>query len=277
MPQPNDGGNAETIEEPKAPVIDAFGQAELAEPPKKEETEDKEKKEDKKTKEFAAIPEDHPTVVALKAEIEKVKNEYGTNLSGQRTVIATLEGKIDALLKGGAHKEENGEVDVLFKDIKHSKDLTKEQRDEMTDTEIRQMDEIADMKEAQNKMYAEQQKALKAGTKVQETTKVENLNSLVQTFAKDLAKNEDGTENTQLANEIIESTKQFNLEGLDAETVKQRVISAHKLLPSYTPPKEQPKKNGKPVTNTKSTDEDPFGVNKIVEEAGKGGDGTYAL
>lgn len=259
-------------------ATDAFGQPTAPETKPEGEGEGEKgkgeegKKEEKK--DYPAIPDDHPTIVALKGEIEKVKSEYGGNLSGQREVIKTLEAKVEALTKGGKPAGDEGEEDVLFKkeDIKWSKDLTKEEREEMTETEIKQMDEIATLKEAQNKIYAEGKKKEKQS----ETEKVNDLQSLVKNTAKELAKKEDGTVDTDLANQIIESTKQFNLEGLDEATVKARVETARKLLPDYKPPAEQIKKNGKPVDGGKPSD-DPFGVDKIVEEATKGSDGAYAL
>jgi len=254
---------------------DAFGQA--PNPPAPAPEGEGEQKPEKK---FDAIPEDHPTIVALKAQIDSVKTEYGGNLSGQRELIKTLNDKIEALSNGKVIEGEGGTPDVLFKDIKRSKDLTKEERDDMTDTEIRQMDQIADMQEAQNKMYADSQKKNKeedTSKKAQETEAVNDLNTLVQTTATVLAREANGgKDNVELANQIIESSKQFNLAGLDEKTVKERVMSAAKLLPTYTPPKEQTTTHGKTVKDT-AAGSDPFGVDKIVEEATKGSDGTYSL
>lgn len=250
-----DGGKDE-------PVVDAFGNSDK---PAEYKPKEEEKKEEKK---FEAIPDDHPTIVSLKGEIQKVKDEYGGNLSGQREVIKGLEAKIEALGKGKA-TEEGGEEDVIYKkeEIKWSKDLTKEEKDDMTDTEIKQMDEIARMKEAQNKLYSAQVKASKGA----ETAKVTDLNSLVQATAKELAGG-----NVELANQIIENSKQFSFEGLSEAAVKERVANAAKLLPDYKPAKEQPSKNGAPVKKA-SADTDPFGVDKIVEEATKKTAGSYAL
>lgn len=271
--------NTETTEqEPKA---DAFGMSEPAEPQAKSEGgEDKGDKGGDKggDKKFDPIPEDHPTIVGLKNQIEEIKKSYGGNLSSQRDIIKTLEGKIDALTsgKGGAGAGDKGgeeATDVLFKDIKWSKDLTKEEREEMTETEIKQMDAIASMQEAQNKMYAQ----LQAKGKTEETAKVENLNASVQSIAKELSKGEDGKENIDLANQIIEAAKMFNLEGLTEAQLKERVAMAAKHVPDYKPPKEQTNKGGgKPVKQTKDAD-DPFGVDQIVEDVRKGSDGNYSL
>lgn len=269
MPEPlnkdnEDGKEEETkVEEPK---VDAFGMGE-PEAPKKEEVKT-EAKDDKKSE---PLPDDHPTVVALKAEIEKVKSEYGGNLSGQRQVIERLTKEIDDLKKG--NKTEDDKEDLLFPDIKWSKDLTPEEREAMTDNEIKQMDEIAQMKDIQNKQHIASQK----GKKDEEAKKADDIQSLVKSTALELSKDEDGKENVELANQIIESAKQFNLVGLDEKTIKERVATAQKLLPDYTPPKEKETKSGKTVKKTTTT-EDPFGIDAIVEGASKSQDaGNYDL
>lgn len=254
---------------PKEAETDAFGVDVNPPQPPKEGGEEKEK-----GKKYDPIPDDHPTITALKAKIEDVKKEYGGNLSGQRDVIKRLEGEIETLKKGGKTDKDEKGVDVLFKDIKWSKDLKPEEREEMTDTEIKQMDEIAAMKEAQNKMYAEQQKK----GKTEEEAKAEDLNSTVRDAALELAKAaSEGKENKDLANEIIEAVKMFNLQGLTEKEVQERVKMAASHVPTYKPPKEQVQKNGKPVKDNNAGGDDPFGTNKIIEEATKGSDGTYAL
>lgn len=259
------GAGGEGAGEPK---VDMFGQGEPPAPPeKKTESE----------KKFENIPDDHPTIVGLKNQIEAVKKEYGGNLSGQRDVIKTLEGKIELLTKGkGGKGETEPEGDVLFKkdQIKWSKDLKAEEREDMTETEIKQMDEIAAMKEAQNKLYASQQKSIKESG----AAKVEDLNSLVRATALELSKGENGVENPTLANQIIESSKQFNFEGLDEKTAKERIASAAKLIPDYKAPKENPTKTGKVVADGKGGGTDPFASNdKIVAEATTPKGGNYAL
>lgn len=255
------------------PKQDAFGaDNQPPTPPKKGGKEQGEGKDDD--------IENNPLVKELRTQIESVKKEYGTNLSGQRTVIERLEKEIEALKKGGkpTGEGEGGDADgeVLFKDIKRSKDLTKDERDEMTETEIRQMDQIADMQEAQNKLYAELQKK----GKTEETKQVEDLNTTVRSAALELSKGEDGKENTELANQIIESFKamKFSTDGLSAEDIKKRVKLAAGEVPDYKPPKEQPSNNGKgKVVKKGASDTDPFGVDAIVEEATKGQDGNYTL
>ena len=275
MPEPKapaaDGGEGEGADNTQKPQADAFGEvpADPQQPPAAE------KKEEKKT--FEPIPDDHPTIVSLKEQIEKVRTDYGTNLSGQRELITKLEKKITDLTGGAGGGEGGGaaaQTDFIFdpKNIKRSKDLTKEQREDMTETEIAQMDEIAEMKEAMNKQYADTQK----GKKVETETKQSDLQGWVKGAAKELAKKEDGTEDTALANLIIESVKQFNLEGLTEAEVKERVLNAAKLVPDYKPPKEQKGARGKTLDGG-NKGEDPFGSEKIIEEATAAKGGNYSL
>jgi len=278
MPEPIEK-KEEGVEEES---IDAFGQ-DLNTPSNPEEGEEG-KKEDKK---YETIPEDHPTIVTLKNEIEKVKQDkdsMGGNLSKQNDIIKILEGKIDVLMQGkGGDKGKETEFDVIYKpeDIKRSKDLTEEEREEMTSTEIRQMDEIADMKEKQNEIYANQQKEArerKAKEDAGTGTKVEDINKAVQEHAKTLAKGEDGKDNTEMANQIIESFKvlKFDVEGLSAEELQKRVEMAASQVPNYTPPKEQVNKGGKGVDGGKGKT-DVFNTDQIIEEATKDNDGNYSL
>lgn len=254
---------------PKEAEIDAFGNNNKAPVPPA-----KENKGGEGGKKYDPIPEDHPTISALKKQIDEVKSSYGGNLVAQRDVIKRLEAEIETLKKGKDEKKEEGKdgEDLLFKDIKWSKDLTQEERDEMTETEIKQMDEIAAMKDAQNKLYSKQQEKAKN----EEKKEVDDLNNAVRDTAKELAKGEDGKDNVELANQIIEASKMFNLVGLSVDEVKERVKMAAQHVPNYKPPKEQIKKDGKAV-RTGGTVEDPFGVDRIIEEATSGGDGNYTL
>ena len=187
-----------------------------------------------------------------------------------------MEGEIETLKKGGKNDKDkdNEGFDVLYKEIKWSKDLTADEREEMTETEIKQMDEIVSMKDAQNKIYIEQQK----GGKKDETKKVEDLNNTVRSTASELAKVANGgKENLELANQIIEASKMFNLAGLSEAEVKDRVTKAAQHVPTYKAPKEQIHKNGKTVKTEGAGGDDPFGIDKIVEDVKKGSDGNYSL
>lgn len=227
----------------------------------------------KKEKKFDAIPEDHPMIIALRKEIVDVKTEYGGNLSGQRDAIKILEGKIEALTSGkGGEKDKDGEF-VLFKDIKRSKDLKPEERENMTEAEIRQMDENADIKDGQNKIYAE----MMGGKKKEETGAVEDRNNAVRTEAMALAKASAGKEDTALANQIIEAFNMYDQSKIKPEQVKEFVLKAASGLSTYKAPKDAKTIKGNAVKDG-GDGSDPHNVDKIVEEAHKAGKGGgYAL
>lgn len=246
-------------------------------------TEDEGKTEDVKPivkeevkKDTLVIPEDHPTIVALKAQIESVKSEYGSNLSGQRDVIKKLEAKIADFEKTGG-KGEEAELDknLPFKpeEIVFSKDLPKDKLDDMTDNEIKLHDELMKNRQIMNEDRRERNKqALDATRSSEDAQKVTDLNGSVRTIALELAGND-----TAIANAIIESTKQFNLTGLTQDELKARVTTAHTLIPNYKPKNEPITKRGAPVT-TQGDGKDPFGTDKIIEEvAGKRNGKTFNL
>lgn len=246
------------------PITDVFGSDNKDPIPPKEGGDDGDKgKDDKK---FETIPDDHPTIVALKEQIENVKKEYGGNLAGQRDVIKKLEGQIDALTKKGGKDGEQDTSHLPFdpKTIVFSKDLPKERLDDMTDNEIKLHDELMQNRQIMNKQAQEsfdfKQKS-ENDKKSAEDKQVDDLNTLIRDTAKSLA-----GDNQDVANQIIESVKQFNLTGLKEDEVKTRVENAYKLLPDYKPPKEPVTRKGNPVKTGTDDKTDPFGTNKIVDE-----------
>jgi hypothetical protein len=124
-------------EQPKAPETDLFGvPLETPEPKVEEKADDKEVKDKGKEDTKELDIENHPFVQTLRKEVENIKSEYGASLSGQRTVIKNLEKKI-AELQSGKSPADGKQEGVPFKDIKRSKDLTKDERDAMTEVELR--------------------------------------------------------------------------------------------------------------------------------------------
>ena len=198
------------------------------------------------------------------AELSRQLGEYSqkekgwgeTNTSKDENIRA-MAAKIKILetqIKGEKGGGEGGGDEALFKEIKTSKDLTAEQKEEMTDTEIKQMDEIAALKSGMNNLATLIKKGqTKEGGEI-------DTQGIVKDTARDLAAG-----NKELANQIIESVKQFVLDGLDEEQIIARVGKAATLVSGYKPPKEQPAGGkGKPAGGT--GDSDPYGVDKIVEE-----------
>jgi len=236
------------------------------------ETNVEEVKTEEPKKEYTPIPEDHPVIVSLKKDIDTVKNTYGNNLSGQRKIIDELNATIKSLKEGKKEEVEEG----LYKkeDIMWSKDLTKEERDNMTDNEIRQMDEIASMKVAQNKMFKDMKNEVKVLT-----PEPLDINKIVREKALELSK-KDEIEDEIVANKIIESYNnlKFDTTGLSAQDVIQRVVLSAKSVPEYTPAKENSVVTPSSPVKNETDKKDPFGVDKIVEEThSKGSIGVTAL
>lgn len=217
--------------------------------------------------------------IALEAKVlalENDKTSMSTNLINQGKLIEDLR-KGKNLDKDGKPTDvvEDKDIPVPYKaeDIKFSKDLTEEERDAMTKTEITLFDSLADMKvKANEQAIKDFKKEREMIDKNKGEDAVKDLNGKVREIALLLAEN-DPTK----ANEIIESAKRFNLVGLDEATLKARIEDAQRLLPDYKPPKEQIKKDGEAVKNNDGTKDDPFGSTKIIEEAQKGNTGNYAL
>lgn len=266
MPHDDNGGGSGEAE---APVTNAFGDdvkdGVIVPQGGTEESggaDDKGKKKEEKPTEVDISK--HPAFVELKTLFDDYKRTTGENLSNQGRIIEDLrKGKKD---EGGAGGDDN----ALFKNIKRSKDLTDEEREGMTETEIKQMDSIADMQEGMNKM------ASMLGKK--ETANVEDRNKAVRTLATTLAKESSGKDDTELANQIIENFNLFDQTKIPADKVEEFVKRAATQVSTYKPPKEQKRVSGAPVKKGGDGGTDPFGVDAIVEEASKRSTGgAYAL
>lgn len=249
--------------EPVEVVKDAFGEVvpapegapegELADKGEGDKGEGDKGKDDKKTDPVATIAELSKKI----GELEALHGTKDTNIEAMRKKIQSLEKN-----GGKGDKGEGDKGETMFPEVIFSKDLPKEQREEMTDTEIKLFDETATLKQSMNKMFD----AIKAG---KDTTQVD-MNSTARAEALRLAGND-----IKMANQIIEQFNEFNNTGLGEEQILERVAKASKLVPDYKPPKEQEKKDGAPVKKNKG--DDPYGVNAIVEGARKGATGKYSL
>lgn len=251
-------GEGEGADNPTTPQPDAFGvtlNSDGTEVPqsKVEQEEGGDKPKDKTGDDDISK---NPVVVELQTKIK----EYGENLSNMRQ---SYEGKITELNKqladalqgkkpdnAGGNDDEN----VMFKDIKFSKDLPKEELDDMTDTEIRLFDQNAQNQVAMNEMF----KTIKGLNKVTEEKKVEDLNSSARSEAISLAEEAIKADSTlakdakELADKIIVEFNEFNNTGISAEVLKARMKKALNNVEGYTPPKEQENKGGNnknPVKN----------------------------
>ena len=242
MPNEKDGGQSQ---------VDAFGEL----PPKKEEAPKVEENKGEGGEEKLTPTQQVAELSRKLGEYAEKERSWGEtqkskdeNIRAMKDSIKKLETQIKEE-KGGEKGEE------LFKDIKTSKDLTADQKEEMTDTEVKQMDEIAALKQGMNNLA----NMIKKGGEKGESGQLD-VNSIVRETAKELAKDDKDT-----ANLIIASVKKFNLEGLSEEEIVARVGEAALLVPNYKKPKEQVNgKGGKAAGG--GNDNDPFGVDKIVDE-----------
>lgn len=200
----------------------------------------------------------------------KAKFEASETLHAKKDAdIRAMAEKIKAYEKGNGGAPQGGqeqEGDVPFKEIKTSKDLTDDEKDEMTDAEIKALDEMAELKKTINTMHLAQAKG---------KDDVLDVNKTVKDNALALAEND-----TDKANQIIEAFNgsKFNTAEMTAEDIQKAVEMVAVTVTGYKKPKEDAIRGGggkPPVGGTKS---DPHGVDAIVESVAKqSGGGTYSL
>lgn len=257
----------------EAPKTDLFGSpTEKVEPPV---VKPEEKKGDEgKKPEFDVAT--HPTVVEMNKKIEDMSG----NLSKQREMIEARDKKIAELEGKKTVEEAEKEFEPPHKEIKRSKDLTEDERDEKTKGELELMDKLADMQERENKDALEKHKA-KAKTDAEKATA--DAAKAVETDPKAILE----AEITALAGgdkererELKEAAKLTSFDGLKSkEEIAARLkLGAEKFIPNWTPPKEQAS-GGAPaaVKDTKSGKNGGVDVDSIVREARSGSAGDYAL
>lgn len=227
--------------------------------------------------------ENNPEVKALQDKLASM----GGNLSGQNKIINNLKKEIENLKGGKTGTDgagEKGASGELFKEIKTSKDLTKEEKDEMTESEIKQFDEIATLKQGINQLAqlissGKTQDGTGAGNEEEifietgDTSPVEDLKAETKTIALKLA-----GDDVDMANKIINEFNQFaGNDTLNKAQLLERISKSAKLVDGYKPIKEQATKRGGSVGGSGKDDKDPFGINAVVEGVKKGNDGKYSL
>lgn len=236
----------------EAPAI--FGDEKA--PETKEEPKEESGKETP-TQVIARLSQQIGELTQYKADSERRHKEKDDNIRAMREAL-------DKRQRESREKDDDTNDDAPFKEIKWSKDLSEEEREEMTEMELKQMDAIATM---QTQINALSKKEKQTQTKETDASWKET----VRTIAKELA-----GDNVDLANKILTEAQKFSYEGLDAEGIKERVITASRLVSEYKPPKEQQDVSGRPAGGGSS--DDPYGVGKIVAEVAKGKDtNTYEL
>ena len=217
----------------------------------------------------------HPTVVDMNKKIADMSH----NLSEQGKLIKKRDERIRELEKGkDGDGDGGGDGDFVppNKDIKRSKDLTDDERDEMTTREIEMMDKLADSQERENKAA---EAAHKAATKPKEPEAEKKPQDGEDTPGKLLDAEIEALSggDAERKRELKEAAALTNFEGLKTkEEIAERLKIATKHIPTWTPPKEQQTRTGAPV-KTGGGATDPHNLDQIVREARKGSTGSYPL
>jgi hypothetical protein len=226
---------------------------------------------DDKTKVAVDDIEKNPLVVELRKQIDDTKKNYGGNLIEQRNKIARLEEQIKGLNKKPEEKPK-----PLFEKIVRVKDLPKDERDAMTETERRLFDENADMKERLNEMHSTSQTKAGDDTKTGKDDDADtfDVTKAVQDEAMKLA---DG--NYTKAQELIGkfNSLDFDLTKLTAENLAERLASVVALIPDFKPKNEQETGNGGAVKDGKATTGVDAAVAAAVAERQGNAGGNYVL
>lgn len=213
--------------------------------------------------------EKNPLVVELRGQIEKIKKEYGGNLTGQRGQIDRLQRQIDALTKKPEDKPK-----PVFEKIVRVKDLPKEEREAMSDREKQLHDQLADTQEAMNRMAETTAPKPTDGKAADDAAEAFDVSKAVQDEAMKLA---DG--NYTKAQELIGkfNSLDFDLTKITAENLADRVASVVALIPDFKPKQEQQSGNGGPVKTTGTTSTVDAAVAAAVKEREGNAAGTYQL
>jgi hypothetical protein len=200
---------------------------------------------DKDGKQFVPQPEDvksgpetdplekNPLVVELRKQVAQAdldKKSIGGNLSKQNKIIADLQEKI-ANIEAGKNSDT---PEVPNKDIKRSKDLSQDDRDDMTQKEIELMDKLADAQEKENKAFLESQKGKKEekDDESDDNSGQPDMKKLETTVREEALLM---TGDREMANELIKKFNQFSgNEKLDDKGIKERLVEASKLVSGFT-------------------------------------------
>lgn len=210
-----------------------------------------------------------------KEQAEKIENlegklgKYGENLTNQRGIIDKLSEQVKELTKDGDDVKEE-DIEVPYPEIKYSKDLPEDEREEMTKREIEQMDMIAKMQENENKKTIEAVKA-----KVESDRKAEEGKYDVTENAKQFAMELAG-DDREMANKIISEFNNFDSSKVDSDdSLKTMLDKASKLVDDFKPAKEETQKGGSAVK--KEGDGSDFDATSIIKGVTSTNEGGYDL
>lgn len=208
------------------------------------------------TERMTKMAEEIGTFKAEKTSSEALHKKKDEDIRAMADKIKRLEAGSGGAPEGGKTQE----GDVPFKEIKTSKDLTDDEKDDMTDAEIKALDEKAVLKETINQQ-ARDLAASKGGN-----GGTVDVNQSVREQAVELAEND-----ADLANKIIDAFNgaKFNTKDMTAEEIEKAVALVAGTVTGYKAPKEDAVRpgGGRPAVN--GTKDDPHGINKIVAQVAK--------
>ncbi|OGG65125.1 hypothetical protein A2Z56_02440 [Candidatus Kaiserbacteria bacterium RIFCSPHIGHO2_12_45_16] len=261
-PDKNSQEEAKKDDVPAQPQVDAFGVEVKVTDVEVVDVKDEKKEEPKKEADPVALAQQVGTLT------EQVKQLNDKNLKKDEDIRAMAD-KIKRYEKENGGEQKGGEKqegDVLFKEIKTSKDLTADEKEEMTDAEIKALDEMAALKTTMNQMH----QALNAKTAAPEF----DVAGSVKEKALAAAGND-----VEVANKIIDAFngQKFNTKEMTAEDVQRAIDLVSKTVTEFKPKKEETviPGQGKPAGTSKS---DPHGVDGIIKSVQKQSEGgTYEL
>lgn len=247
--------------QPEAPIVDAFGTdltpieaPAVVEPVVPDENLTP-------IQQTAKLAEDVGTFRTRSEQLEKDLAESKQLHAKKDTDIRALVDKVKRAEAGSGGAPAGGEAqegEVPFKEIKTSKDLTVDEKDEMTDAEIKAMDEMAVLKKTIN----DQSRALAAKV----APEALDVNKTVKDGALALAGNDVAT-----ANKLIDAFNgsKFDTAAMSADEITTALTMVAQVVTGYVAPKEGALKpaTGKPAIG--GTASDPYGNNAIVKQANK--------
>jgi hypothetical protein len=253
----------------ETPHVDAFGETVGGEPAQApEEAPAPDKADLTPTQQIAELSK---TVGELSSKLESstdLHTKKDADIRAMAEKIKRSEGASGGAPEGGEAQE--GDDNLPFKEIKSSKDLTEDEKDEMTDGEIKTMDEMAALKKTINDMHT-----ANSTSKAGDQDGVVDVQKTVQETAMALT-NQDATK----ANQIIEAFKQnkFNVAEMSGDELKSAVAMVANTVTGYKKPTENSFGAGNGQPAGAGAGNDPHGVDSIVEQAGKAQTGeSYSL
>ena len=156
-------------------------------------------------------------------------------------------------LKGQREKIKEGEKErkALFEKIQRSTDLSEEEREKMTDTEIATMDALADVQEKANEQHAKEQEAAE---NTEESEEVQFARKQVQTAIQNTALQLAGNDQEKANNIINEFNNYKDSDKLmTAEEITERLTRAARAIGDFAPARHEATPQGDAAGNSGGT------------------------